>query len=412
MRKLNKQTKKTMQTSQTQGFEAILASDGKFSIMSQDALIQEFGKEVAESYRKTRRAEVAQRPDRERVMTAAIDSDQIAINKVAFRIMKNLKHFHEFGRLWENKADENGNRVPASISHSISKRSKKLESVMDWSESGKVKPLSDNDLDEIFLAARAGLVQELENQRLKGEKSLRDAWKIAASLARRELYLVTKEQTFASRTRAETYSAKAREFAWEHYADLADLQGFSVADTLLEFVSEDTDFKALVKSAKQALARRYQAKSCYAPSKMLRSSTLQAIELLNSLVYLIESKEFTIPKRKSNEKKTAIQQALERLALKVREGKDLESAWNKGLEIEKLIQRKKRQAIKAKAQVTDIQVDRPQCVTQKVAIAECGKYGFTSALKTTLCKPIVPHKAKVRRDVTRLAQALKEHFGN
>jgi hypothetical protein len=354
MTKPNK-PKKTMQTSQPKGFEAILASDGKFSIMSYEAIAQELGDEYVESYRKTRINESKQRSDRERVMTATSGEFESEINKVAFRITKNLKHFHECGRLWE-KGGEDGEKIPASISHSISKRSKKLVSIQDWSETGKVKPLSDNDLDEIFLAARVALMKALASQKASGASpSLKDAWKEAAREARRELYLVTKEQTFASRTRAESYSSKAREFAWEHYSDLADLQGFSVQETLIEYFSEDADIHELAARAKRALVTRYQAKACYEPSKMLRSSTLQAIQLLNEFKQLVENQAFVLPKRKSTEKKTALQQSLERLAFKVREGQSLQSAWDKGLDFAKMQSRKARKAKKQKAQVIQIE---------------------------------------------------------
>jgi hypothetical protein len=51
----------------------------------------------------------------------------------------------------------------------------------------------------------------------------------------------------------------------------------------------------------------------------------------------------------------------------------------------------------AKQELVEIPIDGPQCVTRKAAIADCGKYGFASALKTTLCNPITPEKAKIRR---------------
>ena len=351
MKQTNKQTNKQAQATNPQGFEAILKSSGKFTRYSEEDDTREF--------LTIRKSEVSKKSDRERVMTGATDKLEIEVNKIAFRIMRNLKHFHECGRLWE-KTGEDGKRIPASISISIPKKSKKLVSIQDWSETGKVKPLSENDMDEIFLAARSSLLGEYEKQKEgSATPSLRDAWKAAAKEARRELYLVTKEQTFASRTRAESYSSKAREHAWEHYSDLVDMQGFSVADTLTEYFSEDHDMKDLTEKAKRALATRYQAKSVYQPSKMLRSSTLKAIHLLNDFVLLVNSKQFVLPKRKATQKKTALQQSLERLAKKIREGKDLQTAWNKGIETMRFANRKK-VAIK-KAQLIELNTLAPTC---------------------------------------------------
>ena len=351
MKQTNKQTnKQTSKQAQAVGIDAIIASAGLFTRYSSD--------EDSNEFLTLRKSEVAKKSDRERVMTGATDKVEIEVNKIAFRIMRNLKHFHEFGKLWE-KAGEDGKRIPASISVSIPKKSKKLVSIQDWSETGKVKPLSENDMDEIFLAARSALLAELERQKEgSANPSLRDAWKAAAKEARRELYLVTKEQTFASRTRAESYSAKAREHAWEHYSDLVVMQGFSVADTLTEYFSEDADMKDLMQKAKRALVTRFQAKSIYNPSKMLRHSTLEAIHLLNDFAQLVKSNQFTLPKRKSNQKKTALQQALERLAKKIRDGKDLQTAWDKGLAM-RLATRKK--VANRKAQLVELEILTPTC---------------------------------------------------
>ena len=134
---------------------------------------------------------------------AAEQARETAINKLARRIASRLEQLHVCGKAH----DKTGN--PVSIAQTVPLKSRKL-ATPDNAPKSRALPLSPEDREELFLAARAGLIQAKRQAEEKGEQiELRDAWRLAASQARAALYRLTKEPTFASRKRAETAGTKA-----------------------------------------------------------------------------------------------------------------------------------------------------------------------------------------------------------
>ncbi|MEA3209047.1 MAG: hypothetical protein QOE70_2104 [Chthoniobacter sp.] len=113
---------------------------------------------------------------------------------------------------------------------------------------GTGNSLSEQDTRELYLAARAGIVEKL----MQGDCPLSVAWISGARAARKCLYMATREQTFSSRERAITAHDKAREYA---FGESRETDQMSLARWAQALSESDATPNAIVRKA-YARARR------------------------------------------------------------------------------------------------------------------------------------------------------------
>ena len=175
-------------------------------------------------------------------------------------------------------------------------------------------PLSKIDKEEIFLAARAGIIA---GRHL--EESFLEIWRRAAREARRALYRITKCPTFSSRARAITAGEKAREHFEETLED--ELSAIAEEDRL-DFSAPDEDqvsFAAQYRSARTALIEYWSHRLAFANYNRGKHDFRGMLATLSRLARDARDGRFTLPRGKHRDKKDI--NRLERLARAIVKGR-------------------------------------------------------------------------------------------
>jgi len=175
-------------------------------------------------------------------------------------------------------------------------------------------PLSTLDREELFLAARCGIIAA------KWRKDdFLSQWRAASREARAALYRITKCPTFSTRRQAITGGERARE-RFEETLPEADISerarlDFNPPD------QEEKSFDKLYKGARLALLEHWKSKMAFSPYPRAAYDFSASMETLSTLARDARDGNFTLPHGRGRDKK--LQNKIERLAHCVQRGRHI-----------------------------------------------------------------------------------------